>query len=237
MDDLKDIIKNRLSEAFRGDTQDVSARKLNTTQGNVSKWVNGQQIPTSDMLREISKAYKVSVDWLLGISDQKEIDGVVLEKLTYEQVARIIDRLIELGNITIPDLQELKENVPGEDEYIELYGEDEPPAREPIIDSDYLKVNDRVLSYMLRRRLKIYEIGDDFVEMWKSRSLTNFRGLPLLNYTGNMGEAIDTRSWAAFTSDGDWITLVQELGAMTEEERSALIEKSKMKEKDGENDG
>ena len=167
MDDLKDIIKNRLSEAFRGDTQDVSARKLNTTQGNVSKWVNGQQIPTSDMLREISKAYKVSVDWLLGISDQKEIDGVVLEKLTYEQVARIIDRLIELGNITIPDLQELKENVPGEDEYIELYGEDEPPAMEPIIDSDFLKVNDRVLSYMLRRRLKIYEIGDDFVEMLK----------------------------------------------------------------------
>ena len=69
MTDLKEILKNRLTETFAEDTQEVTARKLNTTQGNVSKWVNGQQVPTADMLRDISKAYKVSVDWLLGISD------------------------------------------------------------------------------------------------------------------------------------------------------------------------
>ena len=90
MNSLKDITKLRLSETFHGDTQEVIAKKLNTTQGNVSKWVNGQQIPTPEMLHDISKIYKVSVDWLLGISDEREIDGIALEKLTYEQVARII---------------------------------------------------------------------------------------------------------------------------------------------------
>jgi len=236
MDNLKDIIKSRLSETFQGDTQELTARKLNTTQGNISKWVNGQQLPTSDMLREISKAYKVSVDWILGLSDQKEIDGVVLEKLTYEQVAKIIDRLIELGTITIPDLQELKKDTPGQEEYIDAEDEDEPHPKAPIIDSDYMKVNDRALSYMLRRRLKIYEIGMDFVDMWKSESLSRYRGLKLLQYKGNMEEAIDSCKWAAFSADGDWVALIQELGAMSEEQRAALIEKSK-KGKDGDKDG
>ncbi len=236
MDDLKDIIKSRLSETFQGDTQEMTARKLNTTQGNISKWVNGQQVPTSDMLREISKAYKVSVDWLLGLSDQKEIDGVVLEKLTYEQAARIIDRLIELGTITIPNLQELKEDTPGQEEYIDAEDEDRLPLKEPIIDSDYMKVNDRALSYMLRRRLKIYEVGMDFVDMWKSESLPRYRGLKLLQYKGNMEETIDTRPWAAFSTDGDWVALIQKLGAMSEEQRAVLKEKSK-KGKGGDKDG
>ena len=81
--DPKELLKARLAETFENDTQEVVARKLMTTQGNVSKWLNGQ-IPTTDNLLSISKAYKVSVDWLLGISDEKEIDGGVLEKLTYE---------------------------------------------------------------------------------------------------------------------------------------------------------
>lgn len=82
MDNLKDIMRQRLSETFHGETQEATAIKLNTTQSNVSKWVNSRQYPSPETLRDISRIYHVSVDWLLGISDQKEIDGVVLEKLT-----------------------------------------------------------------------------------------------------------------------------------------------------------
>lgn len=41
MEDLNSIVKDRLSDVFKNDTQETVARKLNTSQGNVSKWVNG----------------------------------------------------------------------------------------------------------------------------------------------------------------------------------------------------
>ncbi len=67
MADLNKIISERLSKAFGNDTQDVTARKLCMTQGNVSKLVNGEQMPTVDTLVEVSRAYNVSVDWLVGV--------------------------------------------------------------------------------------------------------------------------------------------------------------------------
>ena len=232
MTDLKEMLKNRLTETFAEDTQEVTARKLNTTQGNVSKWVNGQQVPTADMLRDISKAYKVSVDWLLGISDEKEIDGIVLDKLTYEQVARIIDRLIEWGTITIPDLQEINNGDTENSEYKE-----ELRSKNPNVNSDYMKVNDRVLSHMLRRRLMIYKIGEDMKDTWKLTSVSKYRGLKLLPYKGNIEDAIDTRPWATYNADGDWVELVQELGSMTEEKLTVLIENAKKKRKDWDKNG
>ena len=65
MADLNKTISGRLAKAFGNDTQDVIARKLGMTQGNVSKLVNGEQMPTVDTLVEVSKAYNVSVDWLV----------------------------------------------------------------------------------------------------------------------------------------------------------------------------
>ena len=241
MDDLKKIIKQRLSDTFHGDTQADISRKLNVTQGNVSKWLAGSQIPTSDMFFEIAKAYKVSVDWLLGLSDYQEIDGIALEKLTYEQVATIIDKLIEIGTITIPDLEELRGQLPVYEEFntggvSEEYENENGVeseteiSRRPTYDPDYMKVNDRVLSYMLRRRQSIYAIGDDFKETWKEKSLPNYRDVRLLNYSGNMQEAIDIHSWASYKSDADWIELIKKLEAMTEEERTTLIEKTRKKE-------
>ena len=91
MADLNEIMKERLTKTFAGETQEVTARRLSTTQGNVSKWKSGSQVPTPDMLLTISKAYKVSVDWLMGVSNEPEIDGLVLEKLTYEQIAKVFD--------------------------------------------------------------------------------------------------------------------------------------------------
>lgn len=232
MADIKIQVSRHLTEVFQGETQEVTARKLNTTQGNVSKWVSGSQVPTSDMLCEISKAYKVSVDWILGISPQKEIDGVVLEKLTYEQITRIIDMLLQNKNLSIPNLAEL---VPNEVEYEEdENGESVPVIPPPQYDSDYIKVNDRLLSYLLRRRYKIQLTGEDMLEMWKENKLPNFMGLKLLNYNGSVEETIDTRSWSSF-GDAEWIELIKELSTLTEAELQEIIKKSK--EKDVMNNG
>ena len=90
MADLNEIMKERLTKTFAGETQEVTARRLNTTQGNVSKWKSGSQVPTPDMLLTISKAYKVSVDWLMGVSNEPEIDGLVLEKLMLHHMVQNI---------------------------------------------------------------------------------------------------------------------------------------------------
>ena len=190
MDDLRETIKARLAETFKNDTQDTVARKLSTTQGNVSKWLNGQ-VPTTDMLLNIAKAYKVSVDWILGVSDEREIDGVVLEKLSYEQIARIIDRMFELGIIEIPDLEQIKREDTSLNDYsyedADLDEEDDAPEKyEPRYDSDYIKINEIVKynTYISRRNFKISQI-----EFKTSNYLINM----ILN--GNQYILINTDLW------------------------------------------
>ena len=107
-----------------------------------------------------------------------------------------------------------------------------PPV--PQYDSDYIKVNDRLLSYLLRRRYKIQLTGEDMLDMWKENKLPNFMGLKLLKYDGSVEETIDTRSWSSF-GDAEWVELIKELSTLTEAELQEIIRKSK--EKDGINNG
>lgn len=233
MADLNKTISERLAKAFGNDTQDVTARKLCMTQGNVSKLVNGEQMPTVDTLVEVSKAYNVSVDWIVGLSDCPEIDGLVIEKLTYEQVALVIDRLIENSTVEIPDLVDVAEanGIYAPEEVEE--GEDPPERMQPIVDSDYIKVRDRVLSYLLRRRMKLSEIDAEMHDVWIDK-LANFQGLRLLTYGLLMQEAIDANKTASF-KDGDWVELVKRFSESTDEELRTEI--SKLKEKEGKENG
>ena len=68
-----DVIKARLKEAFGQDSQETVGKKLNMTQGNVSKLLSGSQQPTLETIYHVSEIYGVSVDWLLGLSDKKDI--------------------------------------------------------------------------------------------------------------------------------------------------------------------
>ena len=176
MDDFRNVIAKRLKIAFNGETQETTAKKLHMEQGNVSKWLTGAQTPTTDTLFEISKAYKVSVDWLLGLSDCPQIDGLVIEKLTYDQLARLIDNLIQRNILEVPDISKLGKNeeqgVPPK-EYDELET-DELSVHEPVYDSDYLKVNDRLVSHLMRRRWSYIKTDPDLIEVW-SNKLDTFR--------------------------------------------------------------
>lgn len=70
-----EILKDRLNEVFKDDTQKNVGKKLYMTQGNVSKILSGNQHPSIDSLFYIAKAYGVSIDWLLGLSEKKKLDG------------------------------------------------------------------------------------------------------------------------------------------------------------------
>ena len=219
MEELKDILSKRLLETFKGETQQVTARKLAIEQGTVSKWVTGNAMPGADTLLLIAKKYRVSVDWLLGLSEEKEVDAVNINNLTYEQISLVVHRLIELGIIEIPDLAQFDTEL-SEDE-----GEE---TRNPRFDPDYIKINDRALSFILRTRWKLREIDDDTMDFWIDNYVKRFNGVRLLKNDEITRAALDAKPWSTFKA-GDWASLLNDMGKESKEK----IDNSVKKEKEG----
>ena len=69
-DNTADVTLERILELKGNDTQDAFGKKIKMSQANVSKMLKGTP-PSAATLIEIAKAYHVSVDWLLGLSEQK----------------------------------------------------------------------------------------------------------------------------------------------------------------------
>lgn len=229
-------LPERLAETFGSETQEITSDRLDTTQSNISKWLNGQQTPTTDTLFQIAKTYNVSVDWLLGLSKVKEIDGIAFDKITYEQAFIFIDRLMQMNNISLANLAEIAGIVKGNFDYdFGDLDEEEENHQDEIVnekyDPDYIKITDRLLSYLFRLRYKTAGVSEDIMEMWKEKEIPNFRRLRLVNNVGNITEALDAKGWAHFKA-GDWIDTIEQLRHMTEDERKDFIERVK-KEKEG----
>ena len=92
-----DITKKRLKEAFGSDSQETVGKKLNMTQGNVSKLLSGNQQPTLETIYHVAEAYDVSVDWLLGLTDRK-IKEKTAEGTTYMSAASVLSDMISWGS-------------------------------------------------------------------------------------------------------------------------------------------
>ena len=64
MNTTKDIIRDLLTKA--GLSQEELALRLFVTRQAVSRWENGDTVPTTDTLKHLSKFFNVSVNTLLG---------------------------------------------------------------------------------------------------------------------------------------------------------------------------
>lgn len=223
----RNIISSRLAAAFGDETQAITANRLNTTQTNVSRWISGAGIPSVDMLYYIARIYKVSIDWLLGLSDIRDIDGISADKLTYEHAAILIDKLFKSGNIEVPNMRQLNNY-----NYDEGVYDDDLEELIPIYDSDYIKVNDLALSFILRRRMKYLEIDEDDLPYWIESVVERFKGIRIINYNGAAPEVISTKSWSNF-KQGDWAELLNQINSMTEDELHQIIKESKEGKEDG----
>lgn len=54
-------------------TQKEIAKKFSVTPGSVSLWESGTTEPSADVLAELARTYKVSVDWLIGLEDRAPV--------------------------------------------------------------------------------------------------------------------------------------------------------------------
>lgn len=59
------------------------AKLLNTTQQQYSKIENGLTEITADRIIKLAKHYKVSTDYLLGLSDKKQFIGISIHGKTF----------------------------------------------------------------------------------------------------------------------------------------------------------
>lgn len=96
----KNIVIQRFKDVMGSSTQKQFADKLHTTQTTISKILNGLADPSLAILTEISKDYGISVDWLLGLSEEKYIQNISVHKLTYPYVISVFRELLQNGNIT-----------------------------------------------------------------------------------------------------------------------------------------
>lgn len=237
-DEEKKVMGSRLTELFDKETQIETAKKLHTTQSNVSKWINGQSVPPTEIIYDISQCYRVSVDWILGLSDKKDVNEIIYEQMNYEQVFRMIDRLFVYRNLSLANLTEIHDDMERkhriEWKEVDEEGERDEEPHKPEYDSDYIKINDRLLSYLFRKRMQTEAIDEDIMVLWRENKLPGFKELRVMDNTGNMGAALDAMNWPQFNNEGDWISNVSELEKMTEEERYDKIEKIREgKKKDG----
>ena len=146
-----DIIKARLKEVFGQDSQEMVGKKLNMTQGNVSKLLSGVQQPTLETIYHVSEIYGVSVDWLLGVSDKKEIHKSC-EGTTYATAVRNLHELIRHGALKI----------------------------EKSVNVLALKVADPLIKMLTKKSVTIYKTDKELYDNWNETKLSLFQDRPLI---------------------------------------------------------
>ena len=65
-------------------------KKINTTQATLSSYENTDKTPSLDIVKKIAEVFKVSIDWLLGLSDVIDVNDI---PRTYSDIIRILFKL------------------------------------------------------------------------------------------------------------------------------------------------
>ena len=145
-----DVFKGRLKECFGDDSQETVGKKINMTQGNVSKLLSVNQQPSLDTLYRIAEVYEVSVDWLLGISNNKKVANAV-EETSY---AAAVDTLIQLFNYGF--------DIDYEGAYAKL------------------DIKDPLLNTLLKKGINLYKTDKEFYQSWRKSKLALFNDKELI---------------------------------------------------------
>ncbi len=64
-------------------TQEQVANEMNISRTNISKYENGDLEPNLHTLKKISEIYKVSIDYILGISEENKKEKNLTEEEEY----------------------------------------------------------------------------------------------------------------------------------------------------------
>lgn len=190
----EDIILERIKELKGNDSQEAFAQKISSTQSNVSKMLNGTP-PSAATLKTLATVYKVSVDWLLGLSDKKEIGDKVLshdltaETITYADAMAVLEVLYQKQSVDVG---------------FDMNGYNNDP------DPDMILVKDKVLAYFLDNRFRYNESSRDIYEIWLKKAMQNYDKHLLLQWDANT-DAVYEQNKPDKPSDSAIIKLVDDI--------------------------
>ena len=139
-----DVIRARLKETFGAEQQEVTAGRLNVVQGTISKVLSGNQTLTLEMAYHIAQEYQVSVDWLLGLSEEKK--NIKIAETSYASATRVLADLKNCGAISSP----------------------------PNTDNFFFKIDDPILLYLYSKGRKLLEADREFYKDWITNKLNAF---------------------------------------------------------------
>ena len=102
---------NRLRELRNGYSmsQKELANKLFVSQQTIAKWETNKASPNPEMLSKIASFFQVSVDYLVGSSDEKEKpttpeDDELAKLLEDPELRQIYDRLVQFNDDELADI-------------------------------------------------------------------------------------------------------------------------------------
>ena len=106
-EELKALFMKRIRQAIRdaGMSQADLAKKMNATESTVSRWVCGIALPEAVYMPSLARELKVSVDWLLGVTDADQ-NAVRADK---ERLTKL-DLAMDVIKLTIADLEKKDED-------------------------------------------------------------------------------------------------------------------------------
>lgn len=166
-----DITLERIKELKGNDSQEVFAQKIHTTQSNISKMLKGMTPPSAATLTELAKTYHVSVDWLLGLSDEKETNlkdqshKLTVETVTYADAMAVLEVLYQKGSINV-----------GYDN--NGYNSEPDPST--------IYVRDKVLAYFLDNRFRYSGGSQNIYDIWMKQAMAIYDKYLLLQWTDSV---------------------------------------------------
>ena len=156
------ITLERIKELKGNDSQEVFAQKIHTTQSNISKMLKGMTPPSAATLTELAKTYHVSVDWLLGLSDEKETGPKVQ---SHKLTVAVLEVLYQKGSINV-----------GYDN--NGYNSEPDPST--------IYVRDQVLAYFLDNRFRYSGGSQNIYDIWMKQAMEVYDKYLLLQWTDSV---------------------------------------------------
>ena len=183
----------RICELMDGDSQGEFADKIGFAQPTISRMFTEDKTPSSSILLAVAKHYKVSVDWLLGLSDEKERGGssqfrnLTSGDLTYADAMAVLELLHKKGCLEVGY---------------------EPNTYNAEPDPGIIWVKDQVLLYFLNNRLRYSGGSRNIYDIWLKDALERYSRLKILAWTENINTAYE-QNISNPPSDDEIIQIVQ----------------------------
>lgn len=182
-----DVIKERLRETFGTASQTEVGRKLDMTQGNVSKLLAGQQ-PAVDTMYRIAEVYGVSVDWLLGLSENKNIPPKGAD-ISYSETVKVLHAMRLCG---VADIQKKENQIIG------------------------FSIKDPILKALLSKYDVLFTADVEIFKEWRKEKLSLFDDKQLLGRKAWDDDYVRFLSGEA-RGEADWLVVYKEAKKIQDE--------------------